>query len=283
MKCDKCSSPSAIYQKYSGMHLCTAHFWEDVHRKIRGHLRESGIFAHGAKLAAAVNGSAESAVMIYVLKSLFSNRKDIEFVAIMIDEGIAGDRHQALGCAISLASELRVPFVIKRFKDAFGVTMDGLHEIIEPCSICEPMRKDLLNRTAAQVGADALAVGSSLDSEAAGICFRYLRGDIEGTSDVSDIMAASSLSGISPDGLEKIPIIKPLRRIPAEEVRLYARSRGIRFNSTACPYARGLLMDVRKELRGFEERHPGTNYSLLRSIEHIAELRILRDEDGQSL
>ena len=204
MKCDKCSAAAVIYQKYSGMHLCTAHFQEDVHRKIRGSLRESGIFAHGAKLAVAVNGSADSAVLIYVLKSLFSNRKDIELVAIMIDEGIDGYRYQALDCAVRLADELHVPFVIRRFSDAFGATMDDLHDVKEPCSICEPMRNELLNMTATQVGANALAIGSSLDTEAAEIMLRYLHGDIEGTSDIS------SISGTSGNQVQRVLWAYPL-------------------------------------------------------------------------
>ena len=274
MKCDKCSAAAVIYQKYSGMHLCAAHFQEDVHRKIRGSLRESGIFGHGAKIAVAVNGSADSSVLIYVLKSLFSNRKNIELMAIMIDEGIVGYRHQSLDCAIRLANELHVPYIIKRFRDAFGVTIDDLHDIKEPCSTCKSMRNELLNRTATEVGANVLAIAHNLDTEAAEIMLRYLRGDIEGRSDASSMLGISS---------EKIPVIKPLRRIPAEESRLYAETLGICFSSTSCPYARGLSRDVEKELKGFDERHPGTNYSLLRCRERMAELRRLRDEEGQSL
>lgn len=264
MKCDKCSSQAVVYQKYSGMHLCTAHFQDDVHRKIRGTLRESGIFARGAKLAVAMNGSAESAVLIYVLKNLFSNRKDFELVAIMIDEGIAGFRHQALDCAIQLANELHIPFIVKHFKDAFGVTIDELHETRSTCHICKSMRKDLLNNTAEMVGANALAIGSNLDSEAAEIMAGYLSEDIEGLPDTP-----------SCNRKEEFQLIKPLRRIPAKEVELYAKCFGIRFASVPCPYASGLLMDIKKELEGFEERHPGTNYALLRSLERMVELQPL--------
>lgn len=275
MKCDKCSAAAVIYQKYSGMHLCAAHLQEDANRKIRGSLRESGIFAHGTKLAIAMNGNVDSAVLICVLKGLFANRRDIDLIAIMIDEGIAGFRPQALEDAVSLANELRVPFAVKRFEEAFGFTIDELHDNAEACSICKSMKNKLLKRTAIEAGADALAAASNLDEEAAEIMTRYLSGAIDGVSDAPD--APSNKGG------EEIPVIKPLRRIPADEVRLYAEILGIRFKTTVCPHAGGLLADAKKELEGFESRHPGTNYSLLRSIERMADLRHMRDEEGQSL
>lgn len=272
MKCDKCSAPASVYQKYSGMHLCTAHFQEDVHRKIRGTLRESGVFAHGAKLAVAVNGSADSAVLIYVLKSLFENRRDIDLIAVMIDEGIAGYSPLALDSAIKLANELHVPFEVLRSKDAFAVAIDELHDTEVLCSICKSMKRELLEKTAFKAGAEALAIGSNLDAEAAEIMTGYLSGAIDGISEVS-----------TRDKREEIQVIKPLRRIPAEEVRLYAEIHEIGSAASPCPYARGLLTDVEKELKDFEARHPGTNYSLLRMKERMEELCTSRDEEGQSL
>ena len=46
-KCDKCQSSAIIYQKYSGMRLCQAHFDEDVHRKIKRACARQG-FSAGA-------------------------------------------------------------------------------------------------------------------------------------------------------------------------------------------------------------------------------------------
>jgi len=207
-----------------------------------------------------------------VLKSLFANRRDIDLMAIMIDEGIAGYRPQALDYAVKLAGEYHVPYVIKRFEDAFEATIDEVRDDDETCSFCKSMKNRLLKRTAIEAGAEALAVGSNLDAEAAEIMRAYLSGAIYGVSDVP-----------SRDKREDIQVIKPLRRIPADEVRLYAEIHEIGFSSSCCPHDRGLLTDIKKELRGFEARHPGTNYSLIRSRERIEKLRPMRDEEGQSL
>jgi tRNA(Ile)-lysidine synthase TilS/MesJ len=95
-ECDKCRSEAIIYQKYSGMHLCGSHFEEDVHRKIRESIRETGVFAHSARVAVAVSGGKDSCTLLYALKTLFCRRPNIELIAIMVDEGIEGMSSRAL-------------------------------------------------------------------------------------------------------------------------------------------------------------------------------------------
>jgi tRNA(Ile)-lysidine synthase TilS/MesJ len=274
MKCDKCSAGAIIHQRYSGMSLCRMHFYEDVHRKIRETIRESGIFGHEAKIAVALNGGAESLVLIHVLKSLFLNRMDIELFAITVDEGIEGYRPKSIECARRTAEKLEVPFTIKAFSDAFGTTIDEVAAAREPCykepcGICEAGRNELLNRAAIEVGANAVATAHSLDAEAGEIMLRYLRGHFEGW--------------LKQDAKSEVPVIRPLRRIPAKETRLYAKTRGLPFNRHSCPYACGMRWSVRRELRGFEIRHPGTNYSLQSSILRMKDHHASRDEEGQSL
>lgn len=251
MKCDKCSAKAVIHQKYSGMLLCRAHFSEDVHRKIRDTLRESRIFRQGTKIAVALNGSADSTTMAYVLKSLFSDREDVELFAIMIDEGIDVYRTEALACAKKLAEQLEMPFIVADAK--------------EPCYVCESMRDEMLCRAAQELGADALAMGYSLDDCAGEIMLKYLRGDIDGL--------LSCANGI-------VPVIRPLRRVPAREIRLYARIHDLPFGPRPCMHVGRLRFDVMNELRDFEVKHPGTNYSLLRSIERIKDLQASARCDG---
>ncbi|HOV52529.1 MAG TPA: tRNA lysidine(34) synthetase TilS, partial [Methanothrix sp.] len=74
--CDKCCSKAIIYQRYSGMHLCQAHFDEDVHRKIRESLRQTRLFGRGERVAVGLSGGGDSATLLYVLKNMFSRRKD---------------------------------------------------------------------------------------------------------------------------------------------------------------------------------------------------------------
>ena len=85
-RCCKCPMPAVIYQKYSGMHLCQSHFDDDVHRKVRETLRQTGIFAHGLRLALAMDGGKGSAVMANIIKELFARRRDIDLALLILDD-----------------------------------------------------------------------------------------------------------------------------------------------------------------------------------------------------
>ncbi len=267
IECDKCCARAIIHQKYSGMHLCSAHFDEDVRRKIRESMRKTGIFARRARVAVALSGDKGSSVLLCVLKDLFSKRRDIEIVAIMIDEGIEGYRPKALGFAKALAERLDVPYEIKSLKGAFGVTIDEVaSQKQDPatCSSCIVLRENLLNKTAREQNADALATCHNLDDEALNVLQSYLNGDIDG-------LLRSQLRP-EPGMVQRI---KPLRRIPEEEIALYAATHGLnQFDSESCPHTDDAMrLEVKNMLNDFEARHPGTKYSLLRSIDRMLDLQ----------
>ena len=70
--------------------------------------------------------------------------------------------------------------------------------------------------------------------------------------------------------VQRVAWIKPLRRIPEKEVRLYAIGRDLGFaDADEKPYADALRSVAKGLLCGFDCRHPGTNYSLLRGLEKV--------------
>ena len=81
IRCDKCQSHAIIYQKYSGKRLCQAHFEEDVFRKVRESLRQTGLFGRSSRVALNMDGGIDSAVLAFILKDIFRNRRDISFLA----------------------------------------------------------------------------------------------------------------------------------------------------------------------------------------------------------
>jgi uncharacterized protein (TIGR00269 family) len=248
IECDKCRAKAAVYQRYSGMRLCPAHFKDDVHRKIRESIRETGVFAHKAHVAVALSGGKDSSVLLYALKDIFSKRKDIELIAVMIDEGIEGYSPKRLDFGRALARRLEVPYVIRRLGD---VEMDGLN--------------GLLSSTARELDADALATGHNLDDEASSILSSYLKGDIDGLFLLSPCRR-------TPD---EVRTIKPLRRVPGEETALYAALHCPGHLDSGSRPCKGdvMRMEVRNVLNDFEARHPGTKYSMLRSLDRVLALR----------
>src|SRR5674476_1010520 len=83
MKCDKCSASAILFQRYSGLHLCTSHFISDVEKKIKREVRKEKI---EGTLAIALSGGKDSAVTLSVLNDLLS-RRGVDMIAISVDEG----------------------------------------------------------------------------------------------------------------------------------------------------------------------------------------------------
>jgi tRNA(Ile)-lysidine synthase TilS/MesJ len=262
-KCDKCQSSAIIYQKYSGMRLCQSHFDEDVHRKIRESLRQTGLFGRGAHVALALDGGKDSASMAFVLKGIFRNRRDIDFVAIIIDEEGAPAKPARL-----IAEQLEIPYVEKRLPTS------PLPAIVpqDACSGFDTttQRMEHLISLAQEMEASVLATGHNLDDEATDVFISYLWGDVDG------LLAHSQ--GIREEG--KIPWIKPLRRIPEKEVRLFAIKHGLAYSDVARrdPFR----TEAKRLLCNFDSLHPGTKYSLLRGQEKLSRHR-RGGSTGQSL
>ncbi len=260
IRCGKCQSSAIIYQKYSGMRLCGVHFDEDVFRKVRESLRQTGLFGRGARVALDMNGGIDSAVLAFVLKDIFRNRKDIGFLAIIIDEGGAPMEHARL-----IARRLEIPVIEKRFP-----ALQTPGEAPQMFAAGSDWRGEQLIAIAQEKDASVLATGHSLDEEATDVFISYLRGDVGGLPGIGP--------GIREDG--KIPWIKPLRRIPEKEIRLFAIRHDLDCFSEASMDC--FRMEAKRLLCEFDSRHPGTKYSLMRSLGKLSRHES-RGGQGQSL
>jgi uncharacterized protein (TIGR00269 family) len=253
------------YQAYSGAHLCALHLIEDVERKVKHSIRQHRMVERGDTVAVGLSGGKDSTVLLHLLNKLFSKRPDLTFIAVSIDEGITGYREKTLEHAKELTKRLGVKHIFASFKDEYGATLD---QIVAkkgdkgPCSYCGALRKHLLNKTAREAGATRLAVGHNLDDESQTVIMNLLRGDVE------------RLVRMSPGCVQPGLILrsKPLREIPEREVALYALLNQIPVDFSECPYAYSAIRgEVRDILNNFEVPHPGTKYSVLRSLDKLAE------------
>ena len=230
------------------MHLCREHFEEDVHRKIREALRKTGLFGRDARIVVGLDGGRKSATLAFVLTNLFARRRDIDLLAVIIDEG--KNTSPTADQALLVAEQLGIPYIVK--------SLLRLPNYESSYQIHSAGKKELLFCTADENRAGILATGETLEDEALDIFISYLRGDVD---------AAMSEK-------QRVAWIKPLRRIPEKEVRLYAIGHGLGFadsgektNAGEKLYADGLRWEAKRLLCSFDCRHPGTNYSLLRGQE----------------
>ena len=177
-KCDKCGGDAVIFQKYSGMHLCSRHLVDDVERKIKRALRKSGaISSGGGHILVALSGGKDSVATLHVLKKVLGDRHDLTLSAVTVDEGIAGYREHTIKIAREAASGMGVQHRIVSFRDAFGVTLDEIAAegfAQSPCTFCGVLRKALINNVASDMGADQVATGHNLDDESQTVLMNYL-------------------------------------------------------------------------------------------------------------
>ena len=246
-KCDKCQRGAIIYQRYSGKHLCREHFEEDVHRKIKEGLRKTGLFGPGSRIAVGLDGGRKSATLAFVLKNLFIHRRDIDLLAVIIDEGKKSG--PTADQARHVAEKFGLPYIVK------SLPLLSDHE--QTHIVHSARKRELFFGTAKENGAGILATGETLDDEALEIFISYLQGDVDAVVREGSEQEEQSVAWI-----------KPLRRIPEKEVRLYAIGRDLGFENAADLSNTDTLRATGKRLLcGFDRRHPGTNYSLLRGLE----------------
>lgn len=255
---------AVTYQPYSGAHLCSSHFIQDVERRVKYVIRQHRMVDQGDTIAVGLSGGKDSTVLLYILNRLFGQRPDITLIALSIDEGIVGYRQETLRHAKEFTLQLGVKHIITSFKDEYGETLD---EIVAkrgdkgPCSYCGALRKHLLNKTAREAGATRLAVGHNLDDEAQTVVMNLLRGDVE--------RLVRMAPGCVQPGL--VLRAKPLRNVPEREVALYALLNRLQVDFSECPYAyTAIRSEVRDMLNDFEVNHPGTKYAVLRSLDKLA-------------
>ncbi|MHC1597079.1 MAG: adenine nucleotide alpha hydrolase family protein, partial [Methermicoccaceae archaeon] len=124
--CTKCSSRAVLYQPYSGMHLCAKHFVLDVERKVKRRLRKSRALEKGDRIAVALSGGKDSSSVLLMLSKLLEHRRDVELVALAVDEGISGFRAHTLKMARKLSKQCDVPLEVVSFEEEYGTTLDAL-------------------------------------------------------------------------------------------------------------------------------------------------------------
>jgi len=107
-----------------------------------------------------------------------------------------------------------------------------------------------------------LATAHNLDDETQTILLNILHGDALRIARVKPV-----LEEVHPKFVQRV---KPMCEVPEKEIALYAYLKRIKFQSFPCPYApTALRSDIRVMLNRIEEKHAGTKYALLRSMDRI--------------
>jgi uncharacterized protein (TIGR00269 family) len=226
-------------------------------------------------VAVAVSGGKDSAVALALTHRYFRRRPTVRVVAVSVDEGISGYRPATLEAARRLTESLGVEHRVVRASEELGTTTDraALRLVSTvPCSFCGVWRRQLLNREARAMGADAIVLGFNLDDLAQTVLMNLVRGDL-------DRLVRMAPHRVRQPGL--VPRVAPLAAVPEREVYLYARLQGLPFDHGECPHAGRAARNLYREvLWQLEEAQPGTRQSLLRTHERLVERWLRADDVG---
>src|SRR2546426_794442 len=267
MLCSKCAAPAVTLIRYSGQHLCGNHFREFVERRVKQELHRQVDLRGGERIAVGLSGGKDSSTTTVLLHEVLTQRRDVDLLAITVDEGIASYRPEGLRFARALCEGLGIEHRVVRHEDTVGWGMD---EVVAadptaiPCSYCGVFRRNALNRAAREAGADFVATGLNLDDTAQSILMNVARGDVERLARLGPHRRAQP-------GL--IPRLQPLRTVPEKEVYLYAMLRGLRFHDGTCPHSeRAQRGRFREILNRLEEDSPGTRHAIVSGYDRLRPL-----------
>jgi len=265
--CSKCKEPAITFIRYNGTHLCQDHFIQYVERRVKKDIKKQGKTEDNCTIGVAVSGGKDSNVALHLAHDIYAKRKNVDLIAITVDEGIQGYRDESIPIVRKNCKALGIEHHIISFKDTVGTTMDEIaarHDKLGECSYCGVFRRLCLNTKAKELGVNKLITGHNLDDMAQSILMNFVNGDMQ------------KLARLGPHKkiqLGLIPRLLPFRSIPEKETTLYAIVNKIAYYDGECPYStRALRGDFRDIVDNLEYKIPGTRHSILNSYEGIKDL-----------
>jgi len=268
--CKLCEKDPVISRRYSGENLCSKCFFRSFEKNADKELRNqinqlvSNSNIEINKIGIGLSGGKDSTVALHILKK-YSDNRGIELVGLCVDEGIEGYRSESLERANHNCSELGIEMQTASYKQLIGMTLGELLKknppSASPCSPCGILRRRSLNNMAREAGVDCMVLGHNLDDFSQTVLMNHSRGD------VPRLVRMAPHRYVQPGF---VPRLVPLRRLPEQEVYLYAILKGMEFHEGDCPYAgKAQRNTFRALLLELESKQPGTRHSLLNGMEKI--------------
>jgi len=263
LQCSKCES-KAVYEQ-QGQGYCKDHFISYFESKVFRTIKNYNLIERGDRLCIAASGGKDSLALLYTCMK-YCKKREIEFFALAIDEGIAGYRDHTIDDLKNFCDEHKIKLHVISFKERFGATLDqvrvkAMRELNKkPCTVCGIFRRTLLNREARKLGATKLATGHNLDDESQSFLMNSLKGNMRHNASLGP------MTGLS-ENERFVPRVKPLYFVLEKETRLFVLLRNFRVKFNECPNI-GLSFRalVRDQLNEMENKMPGAKHGLVNAF-----------------
>lgn len=237
-------------------------FNDRIFTRINNLIHDYNLINEHELIAVALSGGKDSVLTLHALKN-YQNYLDFDLVAVSVDEGIEGYRQHGIDAAIDNAEKLDVKLVQKSFKIEEGFALDDIYSGFKSaCIPCGVFRRNILNKTAYDLGADKIATGHNLDDEIQSFLMSFARGDL-----IKFSKFGPELDVIHP---KLIPRIKPLWNTPEKEVGTWAILNDINIHLDECPYSHlSLRAKIKEFLNNNEDIYPGIKNNIMESFQKI--------------
>jgi uncharacterized protein (TIGR00269 family) len=261
----KCCIEKPIIELPAGEKLCKKHFINYFEDKVFKTITKFGLIEKQENLGVAISGGKDSLTLLYILNKLSKRNPKIKIEAIAIDEGIKNYRDESLITAKEFCNKHNIKLNIYSFKEEFGMPLDNMLKILDvkPCTICGIFRRYLLNKKSKELRLTKLATGHNLDDECQSIMMNQFKNNIQASARLGPKVGVK----INKNFVQRI---KPLYLCMEKEVATYAFVNNLLDKFAECPnVSKSYRAQVRDMMNGFEQKFPGTKYSIVNSFLHV--------------
>ena len=218
----------------------------------------------GDRVMVGLSGGKDSWALLQILDVL-RQRAPISFslVAVNVDSGYKEYKHDLIARTCeSNGWEYRIQHT------GIGQTIDDLLDEGEtPCSLCARLRRGVLYRIAAAIGATKIALGHHADDFIETLLLNLF---------FAGALKAMPAKLVSDDG-EHV-VIRPLVYVGEDEARAYTKERGLPIIGCCCPACGDLSLQrqrTKRLLMELEREHPGVKTSMLKALGNVASRHLL--------
>ena len=218
----------------------------------------------GDRVMVGLSGGKDSWALMQILDVL-RQRAPIRFsiVAVNVDSGYEGYQHQQLTAACAARG-----WEFHHEHTSIGAVIDDkLDAGATPCSLCARLRRGVLYRWAAKVGATKIALGHHLDDFVETLLLNlFFAGALKA-------MPARLVS----DNQAHV-VIRPLVYVTEAEARNYARENDLPIIGCCCPACGDLGLQrqrVKRLIMELEREHPNVKASMLKALGNVMPRHLL--------
>ena len=218
----------------------------------------------GDRVMVGLSGGKDSWALLQMLDVL-RQRAPIRFslIAVNVDSGYKDYKHDVIARTCTARGwEYRIEHT------AIGEIIDDILEDNKtPCSLCARLRRGVLYRIAAEVGANKIALGHHADDFIETLLLNLFFGGA---------LRAMPAKLVSDDGAHVV--IRPLVYVSEEEARAYCKESDLQIIGCCCPACGDLGLQrqrIKKLLMDLEQEYPAVKHSMLKALANVAPRHLL--------